>query len=128
VIALKVATSGKYYGLSGSTVSILAGIGVLIAVLGGALYEGKFAMPQSISGAGFGVLAGVLWGVGLLFSIKALSSGAEASKLVPIYNTNTLIAVLLGILLLKELPAASAILKVLAGALLILIGSVLVSF
>ena len=127
-ISNKVATSEKYYGLNPSAASIFMGIGILAVFVGFALYGGNFAMPKSIPGAGYGLLSGIMWGAGMVFVLKALSSGADVAKLVPIYNTNTLVAVILGIVLLKEIPVASAILKVLAGAILILIGSVLVSF
>ena len=127
-IANKVATSEKYYGVNPSAASVLMGLGILVVFVAFALYEGGLAMPKSIPGTGYSVLSGIMWGAGMVFVLKALSSGADVAKLAPIYNTNTLVAVILGILLLKELPAASAILKVVAGAILIVIGSVLVSF
>lgn len=74
-----------------------------------------------------GILQGLLWGMGMVFTFLAFSSGAEAAKLVPIYNTNTLIAVFLGIAFLHELPAPDERIKVVTGALLIVIGSILVS-
>jgi uncharacterized membrane protein len=74
-----------------------------------------------------GTLSGALWAAGMIFTFFAFSSGAEAAKLVPIYNTNTLIAVFLGIAILHELPAPDARIKVVTGAALIVIGSILVS-
>ncbi len=74
-----------------------------------------------------GLLQGILWASGMIFTFLAFSSGAEAAKLVPIYNTNTLIAVFLGIAFLHELPAPDERFKVVTGALMIVVGSILVS-
>ena len=75
----------------------------------------------------FGLLQGVLWALGMVFTLLAFSSGAEAARLVPIYNTNTLIAVFLGIVFLHELPAPDERIKVITGALMIVVGSILIS-
>jgi uncharacterized membrane protein len=74
-----------------------------------------------------GSLSGALWAAGMIFTFFAFSAGAEAAKLVPIYNTNTLIAVFLGIAMLHELPAPDERIKVVTGAVLIVVGSILVS-
>jgi uncharacterized membrane protein len=81
----------------------------------------------SFSVISLGLLSGALWAIGMIFTFLAFSAGAEAAKLVPIYNTNTLIAVFLGLIFLHELPAPDARFKVIIGALLIVIGSILVS-
>ncbi|MFA5228426.1 MAG: hypothetical protein WC446_01570 [Candidatus Paceibacterota bacterium] len=75
----------------------------------------------------FGLLQGILWGLGMVFTFLAFSSGAEAARLVPIYNTNTLIAIFLGIVFLHELPAPDERIKVVTGALMIVVGSILIS-
>jgi len=75
----------------------------------------------------FGLLQGILWALGMVFTLLAFSSGAEAARLVPIYNTNTLIAVFLGIVFLHELPAPDERIKVITGALMIVVGSILIS-
>lgn len=75
----------------------------------------------------FGVMQGFLWGAGMIFTFLAFSGGVDASKLVPIYNTNTLVSVLLGLLFLHELPAPDERFKVVSGACLIVVGSILVS-
>ncbi len=80
--------------------------------------------PMSITLA---VIAGALWALGQLFVVLALSSNAPVAKLAPLYNTNTLVAVVLGIILLKELPSGTATIKVIAGAILIVAGGILVS-
>lgn len=75
----------------------------------------------------FGVMQGFLWGAGMIFTFLAFSSGADASRLVPIYNTNTLVSVFLGLMFLHELPAPDERFKVISGAFLIVVGSILVS-
>ncbi len=128
IVASKVATSEKYFGINPSYVSLFMLIGIAVVFIGSVIYEGKFVMPQNTNGIGFGVLAGVLWGLGMIVSLKAITAGADVAKLTPIYNTNTLIAVLLGIILLHELPTAGEAIKVIVGAILIVIGAILVSF
>ena len=71
-----------------------------------------------------------LWrdmGIGFLAVAVAIAQKADVARLAPIYNANTIIAVLLGIIFLKEIPNASQIFRVVAGAVLIVIGAVLVS-
>jgi uncharacterized membrane protein len=75
----------------------------------------------------FGIMQGFLWGMGMIFTFLAFGGGADASRLVPLYNTNTLVSVFLGILFLHELPAPDQRLKVVSGAALIVVGSILVS-
>ena len=80
----------------------LSGIGVtvvgLIAVL---LFSGE--VEASLSKILLGIINGVLWGTGLLFIFLALlNPKATVAQLSPIYNMNTLIAVLIGILFFAE--------------------------
>ena len=73
------------------------------------------------------VFAGMLWALGIFFVLLAIEKGAEVARLAPIYNTNTLIAFFLGIILLKEIPSGNELLKALIGAILIVIGAILVA-
>ena len=100
-------------------------LGVIITYIIFALKDSGLVLSPSI--LVFGILTGALWAAGMIFTFIAFSSGAEAAKLVPIYNTNTLIAVFLGIAMLHELPAPDVRIKVITGAVLIVIGSILVS-
>ena len=72
-------------------------------------------------------IAGTIWAIGFLAIALALSKGFAISKLAPIYNTNTIIAVLLGIFLLKEIPNSTQVFKIIGGAILIVAGAILVS-
>jgi uncharacterized membrane protein len=100
-------------------------LGVIITYIIFALKDSGLVLSPSI--LVFGILTGALWAAGMIFTFIAFSSGAEAAKLVPIYNTNTLIAVFLGIAFLHELPAPDARIKIVTGAALIVVGSILVS-
>lgn len=72
-------------------------------------------------------IAGVVWALGNLFLVLAMSRGADVSRIAPIINTNTLVAVLVGIIFLKEIPSGIAMIKVIFGSLLIIIGAIFVS-
>lgn len=127
IVASKVATSEKYFGIPPAWAALFMLIGIAIVFLIGTIKAGT---PISISkpGIGFAVLSGLLWGLGMYVSLRAISIGADVAKLVPLFNTNTLVAVLLGIVLLHELPKANDIARVVIGAVLIVIGAILVSF
>ena len=72
-------------------------------------------------------ISGIIWGLGFLAIAVAIAQKADVARLAPIYNTNTIITVLLGIIFLKEIPDASQMFRVIAGAVLIVAGAVLVS-
>lgn len=108
----------------------MRGIGILLvfAVIAYAFFALKeLGINLTLPVVLFGLLQGVLWASGMVFVFLAFSSGAEAAKLVPIYNTNTLIAVFLGIVFLHELPVPDERIKVITGALMIVFGSILIS-
>ena len=71
--------------------------------------------------------AGMLWAIGMLAVAVAIVQKADIARLAPIFNANTLVTVLLGIIFLKELPDISQMFRVVAGAILIVVGAVLVS-
>ena len=100
----------------------------MIVVLGYVIYAIKqMGVQISFPVLGFGFLQGILWAGGMVLAFLAFSSGADAAKLVPIYNTNTLIAVMIGLFALHEVPAPDERLKVVTGALLIVIGGILIN-
>ena len=71
--------------------------------------------------------SGLIWGIGFLAVAIAIANNADVARLAPIYNTNTLITVLLGILFLKEIPDTTHMIRIISGAVLIVIGAILVS-
>jgi uncharacterized membrane protein len=129
IVVTKVATSEKYFGMNASYVSLFMLIGIAVVFVANIFFtKTSFVMPKSAWGIGVSILAGILWGLGMFVSLKALSAGADVSKLTPLYNTNTLVALLLGVILLGELPAAKDLVKVIIGSILIVIGAILISF
>lgn len=73
-----------------------------------------------------GILGGVIWNIGNLLSIIAVSLIGLA-KGFPLTQTAVLIAVLWGLLYFKEVTALKNIIKVLVGAFILLAGVILLS-
>jgi len=153
-VVCKVVTSEKYLGLSSGQASLLMFGGITMVLLGYFLWQQKTMAPWlrsmgvlllllilgyvvyslkniglqvSLSKVGLGFLQGILWAGGMVMAFLALKAGAEAAKLVPVYNTNTLIAVIIGLALLHEVPAPEQRIKVIIGAILIVAGGILCS-
>jgi glucose uptake protein GlcU len=127
IVVAKVATSPEYGGLSPRLSALLmyGGIGLTFVIywfLGGA--AGRELNSWSTLA---GISAGVLWGLGMVFSLCAVASGADVARLAPIYNCNTLVAVLLGIVVLKEIHGGWDIVRVVVASVLIVVGGVLVA-
>jgi uncharacterized membrane protein len=127
IAVAKVATSDKYCGLGSRWAAMLMFLGIII-VLGAYLLLSKGPKPTITTGSAVaGISTGVLWALGMVFSFLAIATGADISRLVPIYNCNTLVAVLLGIMVLHEMPNFAGVVKLLVGSVLIVIGGILVA-
>ncbi|MBI2657883.1 EamA family transporter [Candidatus Woesearchaeota archaeon] len=118
-VAAQKGNFSPYYG------SFVFGLGIVL------LFSILFVFKPSFSfewkSGSLAMIAGVVWGLGFLAIAIAISKGGNVSQLAPIYNTNTILAVLLGIIFLKEIPDVSQVFRIISGAVLIVIGSVLVS-
>jgi len=127
IVVAKVATSSKYCGLEPKWSAILmwAGIGIVFVLYW--LFSGGGKLTLNLSSIVAGVSSGGLWAMGMLFSLCAIKAGADVARLAPIYNSNTLVAVVLGIALLHEVRDAAGILKVVIGSVLIVLGGILVT-
>ena len=108
-----------YYG------ALLFGIGAML--LFGLFFIFKPSSNFEWKSSGLILIAGVIWAIGFLAVAIAIAQKADVARLAPLYNANTLLAVLLGIVFLKEIPDVSQMFRVIAGAMLIVIGSILVS-
>ena len=74
------------------------------------------------------IITGLVWASGMFFAQKAISLGADISRLTPLYNTNTFVAVFIGVLFLGELPASIPdLIRLLLGAALIVLGGIAVT-
>jgi len=127
-LATKVVLDKRYLGLNAADASILVATGVAIGFLAFYLLFAGAKMPQvTPTAAAAGIAVGLFWAMGSIVVYYGLLKGAEVSKMAPIYNLNTLLVVIGGIILLHELPDRAQALKVVAGAVLITAGGILVS-
>ena len=127
------------FGLSGTFIksSTQAGIGIplylVIVGLGSVVTGGLFYLFHeadssiSLKSGIYSALVGVTWAIGGSFIIIGLSKfQMPLSKLVPLYNMNTLIAVLLSLWLFAEWKTVSMP-PLLLGSVFIVVGGILVS-
>ena len=105
--------------------SFLFALGVVLVC--GIFFFFKPSFEFEWKSASLAVIAGIIWGLGFLAIAVAISKGNDVARLAPIYNTNTILAVLLAIIFLKEIPNVSQIFRIIAGAVLIVVGAILVS-
>jgi glucose uptake protein GlcU len=112
-------------GLSPGLYLIFVGIGVsLVGVLAHFLMT-RNEMPSKAMITS--TILGFVWGIATLSIGFALQKyGTPLSKLVPLYNMNTLVAVLLALIVYAEWATVN-LTKLILGAIFILIGGVLVA-
>ena len=118
-IAQQKGNFSPYYG------SFLFGLGVVLVCGLFLLFKPNFEFEWKSSS--LALIAGAIWGIGFLSVAFAIAQKADVARLAPIYNTNTILAVLMGIIFLHEIPDVSQMFRVIAGAVLIVVGSILVS-
>jgi uncharacterized membrane protein len=126
-VLVKLVVGRQYLGLEGSRANLFVALGILATMVA---YDRLTPVPFLQSKWPVYALAfivGVIWALGNIFAFEAVRSGGNMSQVVPIYNTNTLIAVALVIVLFKEIPAGADLIRVILGAILITIGAILVS-
>jgi len=109
-------------------------MGIVMVGLSTALV-GAFSIPFLEGGLGtltgkgiaFGALGGLAWGTGaLLVSIAILRYGIPVAQITPMFNMNTLVAMLLGLWIFAEWKTAQ-VMPLLIGALLITVGGIVIS-
>ena len=128
-LVFKLLTAERYLG--GHPGWVLTAIGSGIALCGalGVIFWPAAAKigGNTLAACALGLPAGMMNGFATLLVLWALRSpSTNLSQLVPIYNTNTLVAFLLAVIFLKELPQGVDLVRNLAGALLIVAGSWLI--
>ncbi|VVC04055.1 Sugar transport protein [Candidatus Burarchaeum australiense] len=124
----KVASGQNYFALEPRTAALFVGIGILVTFAAYFMFNGSsLALPNNNLAMVVALAAGIFWAVGTLCVLMAFAGGAEAARLAPIFNMNTLVVVGLGIVLLHEVPQQPQMLRVVAGAVLVVIGGILVS-
>jgi hypothetical protein len=120
-LGTKIASQG---GLGAGPLLVLVGAGC-VAV--GAIFWRFLPSGMDAATAGWALLAGVAWAAGTGLVSLALSRwGIPIAKLNPLYNTNTLLTVAVGLVVFGEWRQVNPW-QLSAGAALILAGSLLVS-
>ena len=112
-------------GISISMYLIAAGIGVVVAGIGFYLFDNTTVF--SIKASSYAGMFGLTWGIASgLVAYTLLNFSVPISQLVPLYNMNTLVAVLLALLIFSEWKDLNTI-KLLSGSVLIVIGAIFVA-
>lgn len=126
------------YGLTGvfAKPATAAGIGVgwYVTIVGAAiLFTGLVIQlaqgggAVTLRGGAYATLAGVSWAIGTaLVAFALLRYDAALSRIVPLYNLNTLVAVVISLTVFAEWREVD-VLKLLGGAVLITAGGALVA-
>jgi uncharacterized membrane protein len=124
-VLLKVAGGPGNLNMPPHAVALFVLLGAAAVFLPYFLFENKFqfSAPYGSNAIGAAVLSGILWGVASVFLYKGFSAGADASKLVPLMNTSALVAVVLGALVLNEIPSHGEVWKIAVGACMIVLGA-----
>ena len=126
-VLVKLVVGREHFGLEGSRANLFVAIGILAAMLVNDRLNPAPFSPQQIPAYALALLVGVIWALGNIFAFLAVRAGGTMSQIVPIYNTNTLVAVFLCMLMLREIPVGMDMYRVIAGAILITLGAILVS-
>lgn len=112
-------------GISLSAYLVATGVGIAIVGMGFYLFESSFAF--SIKSGLYAGTFGLTWGIATgLVAYTLLNFDIPISQLVPLYNMNTLVAVLLALMIFSEWKDLHTI-KLLAGSALIVAGAILVA-
>ena len=122
IVLSKVAASPRYQGLPSTSSALLMGIGALGTLACYFLVARGSLADCSLRACAIGLLPGVLWALGMVAVLYALGRGAPVTKLVLLYNTNTIVAVIIGVLVLGEAPHGAALVRVVIGAVLVTAG------
>ncbi len=127
IVVAKVASSQKYCNVPPRWTTLLMGLGIASVFVVYWLVAERTPFRPSAGALAASVGAGLLWAAGMVLALLALRAGADVARLVPLYNANTLVALVLAIGLLGEIPATGEMLKVGVGSLLVVVGGLLVA-
>ncbi len=117
------------YTLSPFAYGIATGVLMVLANLALLLYFREDFQFFAKKEWGFALLAGALFVLGSIFITLGYKNGANASTFAALFNTNTLVATVLGLVILKEFVGLTSfgILKIVIGGVLVVVGAILVS-
>ena len=120
--ALQKGVTNTGTGLAAYLLAVGAGV---VAV--GAAFWATLPAEHAATGKGLGlaVLLGACWAGGMgLVAIALTRHGGQIAQLAPLYNTNTLVTVLIGLVVFSE-AASLDVPRLVLGAVLIIAGSIL---
>jgi drug/metabolite transporter (DMT)-like permease len=104
---------------------LASGIGVVIVGMVLAIFTQEKMI--TLESGGYAMAIGLFWALGMTLVAVALSKyNAPVSKLAPLYNMNTLVTVVLGLIIFSEFKEINTV-RLLIGALLIVVGGTLVA-
>lgn len=112
-------------GISLSAYLVATGIGIAFVGISFCVFDQTFSF--SIKSGVYAIIFGLTWGLATgLVAYTLLNFDIPISQLVPLYNMNTLVAVLLALIIFSEWKDLHT-LKLLTGSALIVAGAVLVA-
>lgn len=112
-------------GISLSAYLVATGIGVAMVGVGFYIFDHSFTF--SIKSGFYAFVFGLTWGIASgLVAYTLINFEVPISQLVPLYNMNTLVAVILALVIFSEWKDLHAI-KLLSGSALIVAGAILVA-
>ena len=112
-------------GISISAYLIAVGLGVGIAGIG--FYFFEHSASFTFKASGYAGIFGLTWGVASgLVAYSLLHLNAPIAQLVPLYNMNTLVAVILALIIFSEWQELQ-VAKLLLGTVLIVAGAIFVA-
>lgn len=127
---LKISVDNRFGALSPTTSVLGISLAIFVSTLVYGVYTNTLRLPSK-SGTTMTMMAlllliGILWTVGTLSSAIALKTG-NASQIVPIFNANTLVTVLLALIFFGEATSLGYVIKIAAGTALIIAGVFILS-
>ena len=112
-------------GISLSAYLVATGVGIIVVGVGYYFFDGSFS--YSAKSGVYAMVFGLAWGVASgLVAYTLLNFDIALSQLVPLYNMNTLVAVLLALVIFSEWKDLHTI-KLVVGAVLISAGAIFVA-
>ncbi|MGZ4105990.1 MAG: hypothetical protein ACXVP5_01085 [Tumebacillaceae bacterium] len=130
-LPLKYLSSDKYMRAPLELVALGLAIGVVVT--GGVFAWSRgglqmLAEPKMWPGLLIGAVAGAIWMTGTLTVTAAFRNPqTNLSQLIPLVNANTLVAVLGGLIVFRELANGVDLMRVLVGSVVIMIGGYILS-
>jgi len=119
--------AGSEYKISTSSYLMIIGIAIFITGIVLKPFITISDSKETLSGIGFSIISGLLWALGTaLVNYSIAKFDTPIALLAPLYNMNTLVAVLGGMILFAEWKTLNSI-PVFIGTVLVVCGGILLS-